>query len=459
MTDVVVIGGGLAGITAALDLADAGVDVTLVERKTTLGGATWSFVRDGVFYDNGQHVHLRACTSYLALLERLGVAGSTKMQRRLDVPLVSYRGRNGRLRRHQNLPAALQLAPSLALLGGISALDKAIAARAMVGLARMDPTDVAADRGSLGPWLSARGQSEGAIGRLWDLLIRATCNVPAADCSVAVAAAVVREGILGPTGAADIGWSRVPLSDLHAKAGARALDLAGVEVLAPASARELSRHGSGFKTVVGGRGGKDGTIYSQAVVVALPHDAAAALVAPLRPTPFAALTTSPIVNVQILYDRRVFPYEVAAFLDPPLQWVFDRSETAGIRPSRGQCVGFSLSAAGRWIRPRPQEVARVVASAFEAVFPMAASASILDAVVTKERRATFCPVAGSSSLRVGPNSGLDRLVYAGAWTATGWPATMEGATRSGRAAAAEVLSQLQRRQDEPASLVMAAGKE
>src|SRR4051794_24656320 len=230
MTQAVVVGGGLAGISAALRLADAGCRVTLLEAKPKLGGLTHSFRRGELDVDNGQHVFMRCCTSYRALLDRLGTTKHTTLQPRLDVPVVrASDGRRGRLHRDA-LPAPLHLARALSGFAVLSRAERVQAVRAALALRRVDRHDPRTDDRSFGEWLAAHGQSAQSAEALWDLVGVATMNAHAADASLAIAATVFQIGLLTDADAADLGWSDVPLQQLHGDAALRALVDAGAEV-------------------------------------------------------------------------------------------------------------------------------------------------------------------------------------------------------------------------------------
>ena len=168
---VAIVGGGLAGITAALDCAAAGARVTLLEVRPQLGGAAYSFERDGLRLDNGQHVFLRCCTAYTALLDRLGSRALTTMQPRLDIPVLAPGGRVARLRR-SGLPAPLHLGGALARYSHLTPADRARAVRAALALRRLDPEDPRLDQRTFGAWLSEHGQRPAAVEALWDLIAR-----------------------------------------------------------------------------------------------------------------------------------------------------------------------------------------------------------------------------------------------------------------------------------------------
>ena len=350
----VVVGGGLAGLTAALGLADRGDDVVLLEGRPRLGGLTTSFPRESavgrLVVDTGQHVFLRCCTEYLALLDRLGVRDQVDLQDRLTIPVARPRPGAQPLTatlRRTGLPAPAHLGATLARYRLMPLADRLGVARAALALRRVDPADPAADRRSFGDWLAAHGQSERAVTALWDLIGVAALNAPAAGASLALAATVFRTGLLSSAGAADVGWSRVPLGELHGTAGRGALEAAGATVRTGVRVTALRRDGDTWAVTT--RAGTAPAVEERAdrVVLAVPPAAAEELAppgsVPVTPGWAARLGAAPIVNVHVVYDRPVLDGPFLAAVDSPVQWVFDRTGPAGCRT--GQYLAVSLSAA------------------------------------------------------------------------------------------------------------------
>lgn len=440
-TRVVIAGGGLAGLAAALECADRGARVTLLERRRHLGGLTSSFDHGGLTFDNGQHVFLACCDHYLRFLARIGSASDVEGPRALDIPVVApgtAAAVVGRLRR-RNLPVPLHLAAALMRYPHLTAAARVGLGRALVGLARLDPADPAADRTSFADWLAAHGQSPAAIAGLWDLITVPTVNLPAAEASLAVAAMVMRTALLSRAGAADIGWSRVPLGRLHGQAAVRTLHRLGVDIrLGVRVGAVAADPGGGWAVAT-----SDGPLDADAVVVALPHEEASAVV-PAAAAPTQArwpeLGSSAVIDVHLVFDRPVSPWEVFAAHRSPLQWVFDRTEASGLAAAAPghQYLAASFSAADALVPVRPEELVTSTVAALGRLLPGVGAARLVDSLVTKERRATFAARPGTASARPAPATAYAGLVLAGAWTATGWPATMEGAVRSGMAAAAHL---------------------
>jgi squalene-associated FAD-dependent desaturase len=433
--DVAVVGGGLAGIATALGCADAGHRVTLLESRPRLGGLTHSFRRGELWVDNGQHVFLRCCTSYLRLLERLGVRDLVEIQPRLDVPVRSERRRGvGRLRR-SSLPAPLHLGSSLLRYRWLGPTERFRAASAALALRRVDRTDPRAEEESFGDWLRQHGQSERAVSALWDLVGTATLNARATDASLALAATVFQVGLLERTDAADIGWSRVPLQRLHGDAAAAALGVAGVEIRTVTKVSGLAARGAGWQVTTAA----GSTTYDDVVVATGPPAAEALLprdAVGIEPSWSERLGSAPIVNAHLVLDRRVLDEPFVAAAEGPLQWVFDRTEQAGLRV--GQYLALSLSAADDLIGVPVSDLRDRLVPHLHRLLPASGAATIEEFFVTREPHATFRSSPGSRRWRPAATTARAGLHVAGAWTDTGWPATMEGAVRSGEAATASV---------------------
>jgi squalene-associated FAD-dependent desaturase len=457
---VVVIGGGLAGIAAAISLREAGVGVTLLEARPWLGGATSSFSRGDLKIDTGQHVFLRCCTSYRELLAALGMTGSATLQDRFDVTVLAPGGGRARLRR-SGLPAPLHLGRALAGYGFLSLPERLRVGRAALALRTLDPARPGLDGQRLGDWLGARGQNERARRRLWDLFIVSSLNIAGDDASVPLSATVLKTALLGDNDAADIGVPAVPLGELHGQAAAALLGRLGADVRLGAKAAAIETDpAGGFRVRVtsgtddtdgtdvpdgagGGTAGTGAAIGADAVVLAVPAAPAARLAGAAGVAGAARwsdLGSSPIVNVHVVYDRRVTELPFAAAVDSPVQWVFDKTRTSGLKA--GQYLAISLSAADSYVDVPTASLRERFLPALEELYPAARDARVTDFFVTRERRATFRQAPGCGALRPGSATSLPGLVLAGAWTDTGWPDTMEGAVRSGRTAAQELIRRL-----------------
>jgi monoamine oxidase len=473
---VIVLGGGLAGIVAALDCAQAGACVSLLEVRPRLGGAAYSFERDGLRLDNGQHVFLRCCTAYRALLERLGSSGRVSIQPRLEIPVLSPGAKRAVLRRG-GLPAPLHLAGALLRYPHLTLGERLSAARAALALGRLD-SQIALDReraaleeqeespggrdrvnvpdrtgpapGSLGEWLAEHGQSPASVAKLWDLIALPTLNLPAAEGSLALGAFVLRTGLLERADAGDIGFHMRPLGETLGEPAGRVLARAGVEVKLGVRGERVVQSEHGLRVHANGA-----QLSADAVVCAIPHQRATTLLEPLlgeQARSWSGLGESPIVNVHVVYDRRVCELGFAAGVGTPVQYLFDRTDAAGLARAEahaggqpgagGQCLAVSLSGAEHDMRRSSEQLRERYVGALAELFPRAREARVQSVHVSREHAATFRAGPGVQALRPGPRTRVRGLVLAGAWTDTGWPATLEGAVLSGHAAAREALRSL-----------------
>jgi squalene-associated FAD-dependent desaturase len=453
---VVVIGGGLSGLSAAVSCADAGARVTVLEGRPRLGGATWSFERNGRSFDNGQHVHLRCCEAYRGFLDRLGTGHLAPFAGPLSIPVLRPGRGDGSPStawiKRDNLPAPFHLARSLLSYGHLSVLDRLRLGPAALGLRLARLGDPRLDSETFSSFLQKKGQSQAAIERLWDLIVLPTTNLRASEVSLTLAAKVFKTGLLTVADAADIAWSNVPLSELHVEPARRLLESLGADVRKKARVSELLVDSSPSGDVVSGVRVEDTVLDCDAAVLAVGHEEAAGLLPDKAAIPadeLAGLGTVPIVNVHFVFGKKVMDHRLAAAVDSPAQFIFDRTAAAHLAPEEEQShqvIAISLSGAEQEIGKKPQELIESQLAALRQLFPAAREVEPIDAVVTREHDATFRGRPGTARLRPGARTGLSNLALAGAWTDTGWPATMEGAVRSGLSAAELVISRLERRQ-------------
>jgi len=433
---VVVIGGGLAGISCALGLADQGHQVSLLERAPQLGGLCRSVV-DPIAgrVDTGQHVYLGSCTALEEFLQRIG-AHPQHRQRRLALVVADPASGISRRLAAAPLPAPLHLLPVLLGWPGLGLPAMVQAERIRSALRHGDQGQL--DQVPARSWLQSLGQGEAIIDNLWEPFLVAACNVSLERCSAALAAFVIRQGLLSSPAAGAI---RVPGTDLTAwlhPPAERALRKAGVEVRLRSRAAAVSRPEHGAFEIVdadGGRMAADRVVLATAAAQASRLLREGGLIEP-QVEAAAGLADSPIVNIHLFTDRPFLPGPIVLVPRSPLQWLFDRS---ALDPSPGDGPfhsAISISAADAEIGTPEDELIARMWRLCQSTFPGGSRAQLLHARVTREAHATFAARPGSNSLRPGPRSRLSGLLLAGSWTDTGWPATMEGAVRSGQAAAA-----------------------
>ncbi|MGH3437755.1 MAG: hydroxysqualene dehydroxylase HpnE [Sciscionella sp.] len=436
---MVVVGGGLAGLVAGCALAERGMRVTLLEARARLGGATFSFQRGGLTVDNGQHVLLRCYRQYLGWLEKIGAGGDISMQRRFTIPVRRVGGPEGRLTRLPGLPAPLHLGPALARYSQLSTVDRARLLPAVAALRFVDPTDPASDRMSFGDWLRRHRQNRATIEAVWDLVTVAALNTDTANASLALAAKVFRTALLERADAADIGVPSVDLSRLHAEPAAAYLAERGADIRLRCVVRGVRRDGGEWEVAIDGA-----RLRADAVVLAVPP-AAAQRLCPADVVPpgaaFSDLGTAPIVNVHMVYPERVTSLPFFAAIDSPAQWVFDKTAVSGV-DGGCQYLAVSVSAAQDWIDEPTARLRDVFTAEMARLLPRAGGLALGEFFVTRERAATFRQAPGSGRLRPCARTAIAGLALAGAWTATGWPDTMEGAVRSGSEAARVISEEL-----------------
>jgi hydroxysqualene dehydroxylase len=387
-----VVGGGLAGLAAALELADAGHDVTLYEARPTLGGAVQTLPeRDGDPSpppDNGQHIALGCFTEYLSFLDRIGEGGSY-VRRPLVLPVLAEDGRRADVK------------PSLGAL--LSYAHVPLRDRLRIPLVTARCRNARAEPGeTFGALLRRMGASDAAVERFWDVFMRPALNLRSDEVDAEAGLFTVRTALLGPRASSDLILPAKPLGRMHGEAAGRALEAAGATI------------------ETGARVDHPEELDADAVVIA---------------TPSPELERSPIVSVHLLFDRRLLDAPLVALLGSDAHWVFDRGALTGHPPERGQYLTVVSSGVPELMGIRGRELVDRIAAQ---VTGRLGAAELLWSRVSREPDATI-------ALRPGlrrPAPGLVRpgLARAGAWTRTGWPATMESAVRSGRAAARALLS-------------------
>ncbi len=415
--NAVVVGGGLAGLAAALELRDAGRRVTLLEARPTLGGAVQTLPERAGDPDpppdNGQHVALGCCTEYLRFLERIGQAGAVRREQ-LSLPVI---GEDGKVARIGAGPVALLR------YGHVSLADRLAVARVTRRLAKLDPAEH--DGETFADLLRRLGQSQAAVDRFWDVFIRPALNLRSEEVSAAPALFTVQTALLGTRQDSDLLLPAAPLGAMHGEAARHVLTAGGASIRT--GARVTGIDDGSVVLADGERVDADG------IVVALPPGESARLLG--EPDP--ALEDSPIVSVHLLLDRPILEFELAALLGSPAHWVFDRGRLTGSQPERGQYLTVVASGAPELLRVRGRGLVDLMSAELTRRL---GQAEVLWSRVSREPEATFAARPGTAARRPGVSTGRPGVVRAGAWTDTGWPATMESAVRSGQAAARNLLA-------------------
>jgi zeta-carotene desaturase len=432
---IIIAGGGLAGMAAAVALESAGLTVTLLESRRFLGGRAGSFLdpNTGEELDNCQHVLLGCCTNLLDFYRRLGVADRIRFAR--TVRFAETGGRVYELRGDDRLPAPLNLARSFLTFGALERREKRRLGTAMLAMMTLSPAarrrlaDV-----PFGDWLDEHGQSDRLVDRIYDPVLVGALNEQTRRASSAYAIQVFCESLLSNAGGYIIGTPACPLSRLYENLPCRdtrtGQRVAAIRFDGPrAAAVELA----------------DGQIIeADAIVLAAGAQAAMRWIPPAwlgRDERFAhldKLEPVPILGAHLWFDRPVLNYPHVAMLGGPLQWLFRKDD-------RGLAVHGVISAARNWVGRDRQQCLDEFAAQIQATFPAARGTRLVRGLIVVEKRATFSPRPGVDRCRPAqapPPGGLARLYLAGDYTLTGWPATMEGAVRGGYLAAQAVLRDL-----------------
>lgn len=443
---VAVVGGGVAGISAACALAEAGYCVQLIERRSYLGGRASSYLHPGVneVIDNCQHVLFGCCTNLIDFYRRIGVAD--KIHWTSDMTMIEPGGRRSRLGPFKlgpiGLPAPLHGAPSLMTSSAFSFADKLALGRAF--RAMMKPAAFESSNESLGGWLRRHKQTDGAMNRFWRLVIASALNADIDNIAVHYAAKVIRELFINSTEAGSMGMSTVPLSELYAGAE-KFLEHLGSKILFNTNVEALQWNEAARKWTTKTR---TGTFESDYVAIALPFEGLGKLLPSMPPVPGAELLATqiaqhqhwPICSVHLWFDREITELDHAVLLDREIHWLYNKGKLQPRRKLNGSYVELVVSASREFSALSREEAIGQALRELAEFFPEVKSAKLEKAALIKEMRATFGVPPGVDASRPHSESPWQNLFIAGDWTATGWPSTMESAVRSGHLAAEAICN-------------------
>lgn len=428
---VAVAGGGLAGLAAGCALADAGFRVTLFERRPYLGGRASSYQHPGTgeVVDNCQHVLLGCCTNLVDFYRRIGVEEKIRWFDRLV--FVEPGGRQSAISPSW-LPAPLHTAPSFLLAPCLRLRDKLAIARAMLAITRG-----AEDDGSenFRHWLERHGQTQGAIERFWKVVLVSALNEELERSSVRYGAQVFRESFLKSAAAGRMGVPTVPLTELYNTAGDYIRQRGG-EVQLRAAVEVFAADLEKVKLCAAGK-----EVLCDFAVLALPFNAIGAVLPqgeaaePLRQAA-RQLGSSPITGIHLWFDRQITELDHAVLLDRTIQWMFHKSKLLGREAEGGGSYLELVVSSSKTLVDKPKnEIVDLAVAELSEFFPQTREARLLKSTVIKEVHATWSPAPGVDHHRPPAATAWPRVFLAGDWAATSWPATMEGAVRSGYLAA------------------------
>jgi zeta-carotene desaturase len=428
---VAIAGGGLAGLAAGCALADAGMRVTLFEKRPYLGGRASSYQHPGTgeIVDNCQHVLLGCCTNLIDFYRRTGVEDKIRWFESLTFlepgGRASVIGPSG-------LPAPLHTAPAFLRADCLSLADKLSISRAMSALAPAAPKE---NEETFLSWLRRHGQTEQAIERFWKTILVSALNDDLDQVSVPYAAQVVRESFLKSAAAGRMGVPSVPLTELYGAAGSY-IAARGGEIQFRSGLESFRAQTAQVDVTV--NGAEQTFDY---LVLAVSFDVLARILpeGPASGTVAAMLgefSTSPITGIHLWFDREITDLDHAVLLDRTIQWMFHKSRIIQARGNGGgSYVELVVSSSKSLVEKSRNEIVELAVRELAEFFPAAREAKLLKSTVIKEVHATYSPRPGVDRNRPPQQTAWPRVFLAGDWTATGWPATMEGAVRSGYMAA------------------------
>jgi zeta-carotene desaturase len=448
LKSVIVIGGGLAGLAAGVALAESGWRVRLFEQRPFLGGRATSYVLpDGEHVDNCQHVTFGCCTNLEDFYRRVGCADKIKFFDRLL--LLDPQGRTGRFQAGF-LPAPFHIMGSFASFSPLSLWDKLSIGRGMLDILRSQgkPADVQEPAGiSMLEWLRRRGQTKRAIDRFWRVVLVSALSEELERIDARYGVDVFWKTVLSNRTGYRMGVPTIPLAELYDGCKAE-IERRGGEVVLRAPVRGLKMENGELAGIRFDEGREE---TADAYVFALPHTALAELLpeSVKQSDPSLAnldkIKDAPITGVHFWFDRTVMNEPFLTLLDTTTQWIFNKtalyadSNGRDKYPASGQYLQLVISASYELLQKSRQEIIDICLAEVCEALPAARNAELVKATVIKEAAATFSPEPGVDRWRPKQQTAVPRLFLAGDWTDTGWPATMEGAVRSGYLAAEAVL--------------------
>jgi len=428
---VIVIGGGLAGLSTAIALADAGCRVSVYERSPRLGGRATSYVLpDNKEIDNCQHVTLRCCTNLEDFYSRVGVF--TKIHFYESLLFADSTGRRASMR-PAKLPAPLHLLPSFMNFALLKWRDKHAIAHAMIRILMSGGKPKLPRTMTMLDWLRSQRQTPAAIDRFWKTVLVSALNEDLDRIDAHYGIDLFWKAFLSNSTGFIMGIPSVPLADLYAACGDRISRTGGIV---------HTRSGAGEILISDGRVSgvrlDDGTVASADYYVsAVTFERLVKLLPELPATQdlFAGLQqlhVSPITGVHLWFDRSIMPEPFLTSVDQTIQWIFNKGS--------GEHLQIVISASRNLSGLSQQEIANLCVKEMTLLLPAIREARLLRFVVVRENSATFSPEPGCDRFRPPQQTPIPNFFLAGDWTNTGWPATMESAVRSGYRAAEAVLA-------------------
>lgn len=447
---VVIIGGGFAGLAAAVDLADKGVKVLLLERRAFLGGRAYSFTdkTTGDTIDNGQHLMMGCYHHTLHFLEKIGSLHKLKFQENPQVDFLSQPG-NGQTEyssfKCPTLPAPLHLLAGLAKLQTIGWRDRINALRVGLELRKLNGNRSELADITVREWLTGLGQTEKMQSRFWDLVAIATLNESPDRASADMFARVLDQAFMHTRRDSTMVISKVGLSDLYTDDARQYIEARGGEVRLNAEVANLEFNGNRIVSVELRSGER---IEAEKVISAVPYFALRRMISAetlevsecLKA--ISGFNSAPIVSVNLWYAQSVTDVEFSGLLDSRIEWVFNKNAISGESRSGHQHLALVISAAHDAARLTKEELIALAVGEMERFFPEARRQKPVHAFVVREHDATLSHTVGTARLRPPHRTEFENFFLAGDWTDTGLPATIESAVQSGHECAQIMLDSI-----------------
>jgi squalene-associated FAD-dependent desaturase len=413
MTDAIVIGGGVAGLSAATALSSLGLRVELFESKPFLGGRATSYTvpisgGDAEEIDNCQHILLKCCVNLQDFYRRLNILDAIEFHR--EFYFMEPGGRTSHLRRGI-FPAPFHFAESFLAATYLSLGEKIALGRALLAL-RLERKRKDLDQISMLDWLKSKNQPPRLIERFWRQVLVSAINVELDQMAASHGFQVIWLGFLASSDTYEMGIPKVPLAHLYAATCNRIGNHHRATVEAFDSERGILANGEWHQ--------------ARAYISAIPSDRLAKLV-PQLPIDFAAFEPSPITGVHLWFDRPVTTMPHGTVLDRNIHWFYNKGE--------GRYLTLVISASDKLLKMERQEILDLVLGELSEFLPAVATAKLVKSQIIKEAKATFRALPGLEAKRPWSRTSIPNLFLAGDWTRSGWPSTMEGAVRSGYLAA------------------------
>ncbi|RPI05201.1 MAG: FAD-dependent oxidoreductase [Ignavibacteriae bacterium] len=445
--DDIIIGGGLSGLSAAVELCARGHTVLVVEQSPHCGGRTRSFFdpATGTHVDNGQHLMMGCYHAARRFLRIIGTDHLAFLQPSLRIDYLNPSNAQKSLS-CSKLPAPLHLLSGMLGFNAIPFNDRFALMSVVKDLWNTSPAkELKLDQITAEEWLAQRGQSGAARKYLWDVVTIGALNNHPSKVSALLLYRVLRAAFLGKREHASLFIPKVGLSELFVDPAVRFIENHGGEVRTGIGVKQLQREGPHIRSVRTSEG-KD--LCAASFISAVPWYAAAELLPPAH-SPLGLTSgrfdtrfhSSPIISIHLWLDREVTTLDFAALIDTRIQWLFNKSKLLNERTLRSpirQGLSLVISGAQEFIQLNKKQLVALAMEDLQRVLPPARDARVVHSLVIKEKRATFLPAPGLDACRPDARTGYDNLFLAGDWTATGYPATIEGAVMSGRKAAEAV---------------------